>query len=237
MNLPVKSNDVSGILLFDKPEGISSHDAVYILRRKLGIKRIGHGGTLDPMATGLLVMLVGKATKAQSFLQDGNKVYSGTIQFGKETDTWDKMGKTLFEAGIPLLNDEAVKEAIKPLNGNILQQVPPFSAVKHKGEKLYNLARKGKEVPVIMRQVYVNWLEYKILSPDSLYFKIECSGCTYIRTIARDFGLALKSRAHLTALRRLSVGKFNVEDAITDETLKAASEDDVKSRLFMTEYA
>lgn len=221
----------SGLLLFDKPKGISSHDAVYMLRRKLGIKRIGHGGTLDPLATGLLMLLAGKATKEQSKLQSGSKTYSGTITFGHETDTWDSEGTIIKTKPIPNLQSQQLSEAIERLSGEIEQQVPPYSAVKYKGEKLYNLARKGLEVPVIMRRTKVKWLEYRPISEDSIFFRTEVSGGTYIRTLARDLGLLMSSCAFMSSLRRERIGSYSIENAIRKEQLEAFSREEIISRL------
>ncbi len=205
--------DLSGLLLFDKPKGITSHDAVDLLRRKLGVRRIGHSGTLDPMATGLLILLVGKATSAQASLQGSAKTYSGTILFGAETDTWDAEGRVVAEAPPPPLDGAAVEKAVKALSGRIVQQVPPHSAVKIGGKPMYKLARKGAAMPEVRREAEVRWLSWTPRPPE-LDFTIECSGGTYIRSIAREIGLLLGSRAHLTALRREAIGRYAVADAV-----------------------
>jgi tRNA pseudouridine55 synthase len=210
----------SGLFLFDKPKGITSHDAVDLLRRKLGIRRIGHTGTLDPMATGLLILLAGSATSAQASLQGTAKVYSGTILFGSETDTWDAEGKVVAEAPVPALDEAAVKKAVETLSGRIIQQVPPHSAVKIGGKPMYKLARKGAVMPEVKREAEVRWLSWTARRPE-LDFTIECSGGTYIRSIACELGRLLGSRAHLTALRRESIGAYGVKDAVTAERLAA----------------
>ena len=226
------SDTPSGLLLFDKPRGITSHDAVYILRRKLGIRKIGHGGTLDPLATGLLILLAGKATKQQAALQGGAKTYSGTITFGQETETWDMEGKITRTSPLPDFNNtELLKNAIDRLSGNIEQQVPPYSAIKYNGKKLYDIARSGKEVPVIMRPVSVKWLECSPVSADTVFFRTEVSGGTYIRTLARDLGLLMDSCAYLSSLRREQIGNYSVNDAITEEALKAMTKEEIVSRL------
>lgn len=224
-------HDAAGLLLFDKPGGISSHDAVCLLRKKLGIKKIGHGGTLDPLATGLLIMLVGRATKMQGKLQTGSKVYSGTIKFGIETDTWDTEGKTVKISPLPEMTEEHISAVLNSLEGEIEQQVPPFSAVKYKGEKLYKIAREGRETPIIMRKVHVRWIYHKIMLPDTLLFRAEVSGGTYIRTLARDIGKLSGSCACMSSLRRESAGIYSVEQAITAEALKAAERADIIARL------
>lgn len=220
-----------GLFLYDKPEGISSHDAVYRLRHKLGIQKIGHGGTLDPLATGLLIMLVGKATKMQDKLQTGSKVYSGTFALGKETDTWDSQGKIVAEAPIPNLDIQKLTLAINKLSGEIKQQVPPFSAVKHNGEKLYKIAREGREVPLIFRKVNVKWLDYSISNQNTISFRVQVSGGTYIRTLARDLGLLLGTKAHMISLRRELIGLYSVKDAINQEQLDAAAKAEIQAKL------
>jgi len=226
----------SGLFLFDKPCGITSHDGVYKLRKKLGIKRIGHGGTLDPFASGLLILLVGSATKKQSLLQGGSKVYSGVIELGTETDTWDCTGKVVARAGIPLITPESFEKAVAGLSGKIVQQVPPFSAVKVNGRKLYELARAGESVPEIMRETTVEWLE-KRLDGDEIGFRIKCSGGTYIRSIARDIGVLLGTKAHLKTLRREEAGGFHVSQAIGLETLLGMNYDEIVASFRQCDHA
>ena len=220
----------SGLFLFDKPKGITSHDAVYLLRRKLGVQRIGHSGTLDPMATGLLILLVGSATKAQASLQGTGKVYSGTILFGAETDTWDAEGAVVAEAPPPALDEASVGKAVAAFSGKIIQQVPPHSAVKIQGKPMYKLARRGAAMPEVRREAEVRWLAWTPRPPE-LDFSIECSGGTYIRSIACELGRALGSRAHLTALRRESIGAFSVKDAVTAGELAAMTPEQAAARL------
>ncbi|HAT72773.1 MAG TPA: tRNA pseudouridine(55) synthase TruB [Elusimicrobia bacterium] len=210
----------SGLFLFDKPKGITSHDAVDLLRRKLFIKKIGHTGTLDPMATGLLILLVGAATSAQAGMQGSAKVYGGTILFGAETDTWDAEGKITAEAPPPPLDEKTLEEAIKSFDGKIIQQVPPYSAVRLNGRHMYKMARRNEVMPEVKREVEVRWLS-RAARPPALDFEIECSGGTYIRSIACELGRKLGSRAHLCALRRLSIGAFSVKDAVTAAELQA----------------
>ena len=222
--------EFSGLLLFDKPKGITSHDAVDLLRLKLRLKRIGHGGTLDPMATGLLLLLVGPATKIQASLQSSSKVYSGVIKFGSQTDTWDAEGRVTAEASLPDLREEAVKSAIAAFSGTITQQVPPFSAVRFQGRHLYSLARASAAMPEIKRQAQVKWLSWALKGAE-LEFVIECSGGAYIRSVAHELGHALGVFGHLAALRRESIGRFNVSDAITREALLALSASAIQERL------
>ncbi|HCC48577.1 MAG TPA: tRNA pseudouridine(55) synthase TruB [Elusimicrobia bacterium] len=220
----------SGLFLFDKPKGITSHDAVALLRRKLSLQRIGHTGTLDPMATGLLILLAGTATRAQEAMQGSSKVYSGTILFGSETDTWDAEGKVVAEAPVPALDEAAVSRGVAAFSGRIIQQVPPYSAVRLQGKPMYKLARKNIAMPAVKREADVKWLSWEAASPE-LRFEIECSGGTYIRSIARELGLNLGSRAHLTSLRRLSIGAYSVRDAVTGEALAAMTREEAAARL------
>lgn len=220
----------SGLFLLDKPKGITSHDAVYILRRKFSIRRIGHSGTLDPMATGLLILLVGTATSSQAMLQGSAKRYSGTILFGAETDTWDAEGRVTAEAPPPALDRPSVEAAVKNFTGRIIQRVPPYSAVKVGGRQLYKLARRNAPVPEVRREADVRWLSWEP-RPPALDFDIECSGGTYIRSIATELGIALGSRAHLSALRRTAIGAYSVADAVTVELLAAMSAEEAAARL------
>ena len=218
--MPASPASFSGIFLFDKPKGITSHDGVDLLRQKLRFKKIGHGGTLDPMATGLLIMLVGAATSGQAGMQGSSKVYSGTICFGAETDTWDADGKVTNEGPPPDLSQECVKAAVEAFSGEITQRIPPYSAVRHNGQHLYKLARSGEPVPEMHRRTRVTWLSWEV-KPSGLDFVIECAGGTYLRSIAFEMGRKMGSCAHLCALRRLSIGRWKVCDAVTSGALEA----------------
>ncbi len=220
----------SGLFLFDKPKGITSHDAVELLRAKLSIKKIGHTGTLDPMATGLLILMVGSATSGQAAMQGMAKIYGGTIMFGAETDTWDAEGKVTAEAPVPELGEEAVKKAVEAFNGKIIQQVPPYSAVRMNGRHMYKLARANQVMPEVKREVVVRWISWAIRAP-ALDFEIDCSGGTYVRSVAHEMGRALGSRAHLSVLRRLSIGAWSVKDSITAIQLAAMPREAALARL------
>lgn len=220
----------SGLLLFDKPKGITSHDAVYLLRRKLSIQRVGHSGTLDPMATGLLILLAGSATKAQAGFQGASKTYSGVISFGAETDTWDAEGAVTAEAPPPALDEASVRKAVAAFSGRIIQQVPPYSAVRLQGKPMYKHARQGAAMPEVRREADVKWLSWRA-GPAALEFELECSGGTYVRSIAREIGIFLGSRAHLSALRRESIGAYSVKDALTAEALAALTPAEAAGRL------
>lgn len=213
-------------MLVDKPSGLTSHDVVDILRDKLKIKRIGHTGTLDPMATGLLILLVGSSTKSQKEFQGYNKVYSGKVLFGLETDTWDIQGKILNRNENLSLKKENVYKMVQLFNGAIIQQVPPYSAVKYKGQTLYKLARKNINTPVIRKQVTVEWLSREY-SKNELEFSIKCSSGTYVRSIAYQLGRMLACGGCLKELRRESVGEFSVKKAFTLEEIKKASREEL----------
>ncbi len=221
---------VSGIFLFDKPAGITSHDAVGLLRRALGQRHIGHTGTLDPMATGLLVMLAGAATKLQSGLQGCSKTYTGSIKLGAATDTWDAAGEALTSADPGPVTSDAVAAALPAFTGKIVQRVPPYSAVRVGGRQLYKMARRKEEVPVVKREVELRWLAWD-LRPPFIDFAIECSGGTYIRSVAHELGAALGCGGHLAALRRTRVAGWSVEDAVTADFLGSASREAVLALL------
>lgn len=220
----------SGILLFDKPRGITSHDAVDLLRRRLNFKKIGHTGTLDPMATGLLVMLLGAATRHQAGLQGCAKVYSGVITLGVETDTWDAEGKVVRESPVTGVTQERIKGIVGFFTGKVVQQVPSFSAVRYKGKHLYKLARKNTAVPAMRREVNIKWKSYSFNSP-FLSFEVECSGGTYVRSIAYEIGRMLGTGGHLSELRRLKVNRWEVADALNRETLQKLPLEALKARL------
>lgn len=227
---------VPGIFLFDKPAGITSHDAVNILRRALGYRHIGHTGTLDPMATGLLVMLSGAATKLQSSLQGCAKTYTGRIRLGESTDTWDAEGEVLASADPSAVGREAVAAAIPAFEGRIVQQVPPYSAVKIGGRQLYKMARGKEEMPVVKREVELRWLSWD-WAPPFIDFAIECAGGTYIRSVAHELGASLGCGGHLASLRRTRVAGWRVEDAVTLDFLRSASREAVLGRLLPPESA
>ena len=208
-----------GVLLVDKPAGMSSHAVVDHARRAIGTRRIGHGGTLDPFATGLLVLLVNRATRLLPFLDGEPKVYQARIRFGARTDTDDGGGEVVEEAEPP--KREAIDEAIKSLTGHLLQRPPSYSAKSVGGVRAYKAARRGK--PVTLEAVGVRVHEWRVLgwNGSELDAEIRCSGGTYIRALARDLGEATKSAAHLAALRRVSSGQFRVDKAVCLDAIDA----------------
>ena len=200
-----------GLLLLDKPAGISSHDAVLAARRALGEKRIGHAGTLDPFATGLLVLLTGRATRLLPYIPGEPKVYDASIQFGRETDTEDLLGAVIREA--PLPSEAEVLDAL-PLFTGVLQQVPPaYSAKRVDGQRAYEAARAGVTLELKPVSITVHSWELRAWHGDACDVRIVCGGGTYVRSLARDLARHLHSAAHLRGLRRVQAGAFGVVDA------------------------
>ena len=205
-----------GLLLIDKPSGITSHDAVAAVRRALQTRKVGHAGTLDPMATGLLVIGVGRATRLLRFLGDLAKDYEGTMRLGTETTTLDADGDVVREAPVDVTDDE-IRAAMHAKVGASAQRPPAFSAVKVGGRKLYEAARKGEHLDAPARIVRVDRFEMTERDGAHVSFACSVSGGTYVRVLAADVGEALACGAHLTALRRTAIGPFTVDTATTPE--------------------
>ncbi|MGZ5317706.1 MAG: tRNA pseudouridine(55) synthase TruB [Actinomycetota bacterium] len=201
-----------GLLLVDKPQGITSHDAVAIVRRAQGTKKVGHAGTLDPMATGLLLMGVGRATRLLRFLGDLPKVYEGTMRLGIETSTLDADGEVTREADVTA-TDAKIHAAMAALLGDSMQAPPAYSAVKVGGTKLYEAARKGQTLEAAPRPIRVAAFDLLGYDGRDAGFRVVCGGGTYVRVLAADVGAALGCGAHLTALRRTAIGPFDVAEA------------------------
>jgi tRNA pseudouridine55 synthase len=219
MRCKTESRPIDGMLLIDKPAGITSHDVVSEARRALRTRRIGHAGTLDPFATGLLVLLVGHATRLLPHLDGEPKVYDATIVFGSETDTDDLTGTVVRTAEFP--DPARVREAIVSLTGTIEQVPPAYSAKQVDGQRAYAAARRGAALELDAVRVDVHGWDLRELTDDHLRATITCGGGTYIRALARDLGRLSGSAAHLGALRRVRSGSFHVADAIPLETLRA----------------
>lgn len=214
---PAEGRPIDGVLLLDKPAGISSHDAVNAARRALGERRIGHTGTLDPFATGLLVLLVGRATRLLPHVAGDPKVYEATIRFGAETDTEDLLGEVVRTA--PLPSRAAIEEAIPALTGEIEQVPPAYSAKRVGGKRAYDLARSGAAVELRPARVRVDRWELLAWRDDECDVRITCGGGTYIRSLARDLARLAGSAAHLSALRRTRSGVFDVSAAAPVDAL------------------
>jgi len=212
-----------GLLLVDKPSGPTSHDIVAKIRRQFRIKKVGHGGTLDPMATGLLILLVGKGTKVSERVMGHDKTYEGTLRLGIETDSQDAEGKPVAEADASAVTREQVMEQMALRVGDQMQTPPMVSAIKIKGVPLYKLARKGKTIDRPPKLIHVYRFELLDFTPPEARFVVECTKGTYVRTLAHDIGQSLGVGAHLSQLRRTRIGKFDVADASTLEDLLSLS--------------
>ncbi len=210
---------IQGLLLVDKPAGMTSHDVVQHVRRIYGERSIGHLGTLDPFATGLLVLLLGRATRLATFLDTEPKVYEATIRFGTETDTDDETGTVIRTAAPPGESD--VRSSLKTLTGTISQVPPAYSAKSVDGTRAYDAARRGTPLAIPAVDVTVHGWDIRELRSETLSAVVTCSGGTYIRALARDLGRLTSSAAHLGSLRRTRVGEFDVRDAATLEILSA----------------
>lgn len=213
------STPVEGLLLVDKPAGMTSHDVVQHVRRIYGERSIGHLGTLDPFATGLLVLLLGRATRLATFIDTEPKVYQAVVRFGAETDTDDATGTVIRTAAEP--SETEVRSALGTLTGTISQVPPAYSAKSVDGTRAYDAARRGEPLDLPAVNVTVNSWDVTSFADDALSATITCSGGTYIRALARDLGRLTGSAAHLQTLRRTRVGKFDVSDAPTLESLAA----------------
>jgi tRNA pseudouridine55 synthase len=210
---------IQGLLLVDKAAGMTSHDVVQHVRRIYGERSIGHLGTLDPFATGLLVLLIGRATRLATFLDTEPKVYEATIRFGTETDTDDATGTVIRTAGPP--SGDAVRSSLTALTGRISQVPPAYSAKSVDGTRAYDAARRGTPLDLPAVDVTVHSWDVRELEAETLSAIVTCSGGTYIRALARDLGRLTSSAAHLSSLRRIRVGEFDVRDAATLESLSA----------------
>lgn len=212
---------MDGLLLIDKPGGMTSHDVVDAIRRRLQIRKVGHGGTLDPSATGLLILLLGKATrKASDFLQ-ADKTYRATLRLGVATDTQDSEGRVIETRpveGIPL---EKVHQVLSRFMGSIEQQIPAYSAVHIQGRRSYALARAGIAPPPRTRRVTVHTLKLLDVQWPDLDLEVTCSTGTYVRTLCSDIGAALGTGGHLAALRRTRIGTYTVAQAVPLDRVEA----------------
>ena len=212
--------DLNGILLVDKPHGLSSAEAVARVKRLTGCKRVGHTGTLDPGATGLLVITLGKATKISNYLSAEVKSYRAVIHLGESRDSFDRFGKVIDQTEFELSAVE-IEQALDSFRGQIKQLVPSYSAVHHDGRRMYELAREGQDIPEKYRRVNISRLEMLSYEKPLLKIEVECSSGTYIRSIAHELGQKLGCGAHLAGLIRTSLGRFQLEQAITLRQLEA----------------
>src|SRR5687768_8366787 len=219
-----------GMLLVDKESGITSHDVVDLVRRCGKVKKAGHTGTLDPLATGLLVLCIGKATRLQSYLMNMTKSYEGEIQFGFSTDTYDAAGTATSEPADVDLSASDVEPHLGKLRGEIDQVPPPYSAKKVQGVRSYELARKGEATPLAPKRVSIYDLEILSVEGSVLTLRVRCSAGTYVRSIAHDLGQAIGGGAHLKSLRRTAIGDFEVGDAIPSNRIRSSTPEAIFAR-------
>jgi len=227
----VSPKELEGVLLVDKPREHTSHDVVARLRGILKMKRIGHAGTLDPMATGLMIVLVGKATRVSQYLMSLDKEYEGTVEFGKVTDTQDADGEVMETRPVPALTEAQLRATIQGFLGDQYQTPPMYSAIKIDGVPLYKSARKGEDVEREPRFIRVMSWDVTRFAPPQFDFRLRCSKGTYVRTLAHDLGQKLGCGAHLAALRRTKIDKFDVTQARTIEQLQAMTLPEIERRL------
>lgn len=222
---------LDGAVLVDKPVGPTSHDIVDRIRRHFGIKKVGHAGTLDPNASGLLIILLGRGTKLSEKLMADDKVYAGTIKFGEVTDSYDADGKLVSSLPVPPLTLEQLNESASSFVGDQLQTPPMVSAVKVEGVPLYKLARKGVEVERKPRLIHVYSFAFSRYEEPCGEFRMACTKGTYVRSIAHDLGQKIGCGAHLFALRRVVSGRFDVADAVTMPDLLKLSIPELQKRV------
>jgi tRNA pseudouridine55 synthase len=226
---------MDGILIVDKPQGCTSHDIVDFIRRKFGLKKVGHAGTLDPMATGVLVILIGKYTKSSNSFLGADKEYDATLTLGATSDTGDAWGKLTKSNRIPFSDPGSeigiLKSVFDKFLGEIEQVPPAYSAVKFKGKKLYEFARKGIEVKIAPRKVVIKELRIYKVDGQEVSFSATCSKGTYIRQLCADIGNDLGCGAYLSRLCRTRSGEFTVKEAATLEDLKSMDGEMLRKRL------
>ncbi len=231
---------INGIIPINKPQNWTSHDCVAVVRRVLHIKRVGHTGTLDPMATGVLPICVGTATRITEYMDRSFKEYKATLKLGITTDTQDIWGEVLSKCDIPDTSDKKVREKINEIfdsfKGEISQIPPKYSAIKVAGKKLYEYAREGKEVEIKPRKVFINRIEILNISGDTIDFTVECSKGTYIRSICHDIGEKLGCGAAMSALVRTKAGGFLLKDCIDIEDIKEMTAEELRGELYKTDY-
>ena len=220
-----------GVLLVDKAEGMTSHDVVALVRRRLEIKKVGHCGTLDPIATGLLLLTLGRGTKIQDLLMSEDKEYVGTLTLGITTDTQDREGQIIEQRPVPPLDGEQVLAAFDRYRGDFYQMPPMVSAIKRGGVPLYKLARAGKVVEREPRLVHVNRYSVDRMNVPDIDFTVLCSKGFYVRTYVHDIGEVLGCGAHLKELRRSRSGRFDVQHAVTVDEIRNGSREEILRRV------
>ena len=222
--------NLNGILVVDKPAGISSAKVVAIVKRALSAKKVGHTGTLDPFATGVLVCCINKATKLANFFLQGKKKYTALVNLGVETDTQDSTGIIISKCNKINFPENLIRSVFKRFEGKIEQLPPVFSALKHKGVPLYKLARQGKPVQKPARSVFISYIDILDINLPFVRFEVLCSSGTYVRTLCSDIGTSLGCGGHLKELRRTESSQFSIRDAVTVSELEELAKCDKLSR-------
>lgn len=225
--------NLNGILLVNKPVGPTSHDIVDFIRVKFGIKKAGHAGTLDPFASGLLILLLGDATKRQNEFMASDKKYIVTMRLGISTDTGDLLGKTIFQSNNPCPDRETLEKIlISEFTGELVQNVPMYSAAKFKGTPLYKLARKNIKLLLPPKRIEIKEIKIVSYNPPNLELFIHCSKGTYIRQLCHDLGSRLGLGAHARTLKRTASGEFNVENAVNMDDLNQIPPGELQKLIF-----
>lgn len=227
----MNQDTIDGVLLVDKGQDMTSHDVVAVARRTLGMKKIGHCGTLDPMATGLLILVIGKATKLSELLMSEDKEYTGTLTLGKTTNTQDAEGVVDEEKEVPDFTNQQIEEVFQKFHGDFYQTPPMVSAIKKDGVPLYKLARQGKEVKRDPRLVHVYSHRIDNIELPEVDFTVKCTKGFYVRTYAHDIGQELGCGAHLSRLRRTRSGRFDLEKSVTFDELKHGERSDIVAKM------
>ena len=227
----MQSNNLDGVLIVDKAPGMTSHDVVAIVRRALDTKKVGHCGTLDPLATGLLIIVIGRGTKIQDLLMSEDKEYVGALKLGEMTTSQDADGQITETRPVPELSRERIEEAFAKFDGDFYQMPPMVSAIKKDGVPLYKLARQGKTIEREPRFVHIFAHEIKNIALPEIEFRVVCSKGFYVRTYAFDIGNDLGCGAHLKTLRRTKSGKFTLEHAVSVDDLKTKPRAEIVAKI------
>ncbi len=211
----MKTLSPSGFFVIDKPKGLTSHNVVLEVRRHLNIQKVGHLGTLDPIATGVLPVALGKGTRLVELLKGGLKIYEGSLQLGVATDTYDRTGRPIEVLAVPQLSADQIDQLAVEMGGDQWQTPPPFSSKRIGGVRAYRLARQGVEISVPPQRIRIEKMELRLVETERLDFVIHCSAGTYVRSVVHDLGIRLGCGAHLTSLRRTVSGEFSETDSLT----------------------
>lgn len=220
----IQRRDVHGLVLLDKPRGLTSNQALQRVKYLFRARKAGHTGSLDPLATGLLPLCFGEATKLSAFLLDADKRYEALCRLGETTTTGDAEGDLLDSRPVPVLDDQVIEAALQGFRGRISQVPPMYSALKHQGQRLYELARRGEEVERQPRQVMIHGLRCLEFTPQTLRLEIHCSKGTYVRTLVEDIGSALGCGAHVISLRRTGLGHFDSSSMLSMDVIEARAQ-------------